>query len=165
MPGPIDDLLSRDHARLEALLQRAIAEPGVVEMTAYGEFRAGLLRHIAMEEKVLFADARHRRNGVALPVVAQLHADHAALAGLLVPPPTHELISTIRTVLAEHDPLEEGPGGLYEACEQLAGTEVDEIVARLHAIPAVRASQHVDEPRVYASIARLLAARATTPRS
>ena len=29
----------------------------------------------------------------------------------------------MRTVLAAHNALEEGPGGVYERCEQLAGTE------------------------------------------
>ena len=57
-------------------------------------------------------DARRRRNGEPLAVAKQLRADHAALAGLLVPTPTHEIIATIRKVLLEHNPLEEGPGGL-----------------------------------------------------
>ncbi len=38
--------------------------------------------------------------------------------------PTHELIAAIRSALAEHIPLEEVPGGVYEACERLVGAEV-----------------------------------------
>jgi len=159
MHGPIYQYLSQDHARLGGLLQRAMADPTVVDLTAYAPFRAGLLRHIAMEEKVLFADARARRGGEPLPVTKQLHADHAALASLLVPSPTHALLVTIRDILAEHDPLEEDPDGLYELCERLAGTEIEAVAARMHAIPEVRASQHVDEGRVHEHIARMLAAR------
>ena len=165
MPGPIHDHLAHDHARLDALLARAVADPATIDLGAYGEFRAGLLRHIAMEEKVLFADARARRGGEPLPVTRQLHADHAALASMLVPSPTHALLSTIESVLAEHNPLEEGPGGLYDVCEQLAGDEVDAVLARMHAIPAVRAAQHVDEPRIHEHITRMLAARRLEPRT
>ena len=163
MPGPIHDYLADDHARLDALLARATADPANLDVPAYGEFRAGLLRHIAMEEKVLFADARARRGGEPLPVTRQLHADHAALASLLVPSPTHALLATIQDLLEQHNPLEEGPGGLYDACEQLAGAEVAAVLARMHAIPPVRAAQHVDEPRVHEHITRMLAARAPKP--
>ena len=152
MRGPIHEYLARDHARLGALL----------EGDAYPEFRAGLLRHIAMEEKVLFADSRARRGGEPLPIVTQLHADHAALASLLVPPPTPALLRTIRDLLAEHDPLEEDEGGLYDLCDQLAGPDALELVTRMRAIPEVRASQHLDEPRIHEHIARMLAARART---
>lgn len=155
----IHQLLAADHVRLGALLAQATADPARIDLAAYAEFRAGLLRHIAMEEKVLFRDARDRRNGEPLAVTVQLHADHAAIASLLVPPPTHALLATVRDILAEHDPLEEGPDGLYAQCERLAGAALADVVARMHAIPPVRVSQHVDEPRIYEHIARMLAAR------
>lgn len=157
MAGAIHALLTADHDRLDALLGRLGSEP--LELAAYSELRAGLLRHIAMEEKVLFADARARRGGKPLPIVERLHADHAALASLLVPTPTLELLRSIRTILGEHNPLEEREHGLYEACEELAGDHVPELLARMHAIPAVRVSAHVDEPRIHEHIARMLAAR------
>jgi hypothetical protein len=109
---------------------------------------------------VLFADARARRGGDPLPITKQLHADHAALASLLVPSPTHALLGTIRIILA----VEEDPGGLYERCEDLAASDLDDLLARMHAIPAVRASQHVDEARVHEHIARMLVARRELPR-
>lgn len=158
MRGPIHLFLSHDHARLDDALNRAVTGDAI-DMTAYSEFRAGLLRHIAMEEKVLFADAKARSGGQPLPVTRQLHADHAALATLLVPPPTHELLARVREILGEHNPLEEDAGGLYDQCEQLAGDEVTAVLERMHAIPPVRASQHLDEPRVHEHIARMLAAR------
>jgi hypothetical protein len=58
----------------------------------FAEFRAGLLRHIAMEEKVLLPDARLRR-GEPLPIAKQLLEDLALLASLMVPTPTHELVA------------------------------------------------------------------------
>ena len=143
--GPIHQYLSHDHTRLGALLAQATANPAAIDLAAYEPFRSGLLRHVAIEEKVLFADSRARRGGVRLPVTRQLHADHAVLASLLVPTPSHWLLETIRQILAEHDPLEEDPGGLYESCEQLAGAEIDHVVARMHAIPPVRESEHVDQ--------------------
>ena len=163
--GKIHQFLADDHARLDALLAAATARPDVVELGPYAEFRTGLMRHIAMEEKVLFADAKARRGGEPLPVTRRLHADHGALASLLVPPPTHALIQTMREILELHNPLEEDPGGLYETCERLAGDEVDALLDRMHAIPPVRAAQHVDEPRIHAHIARMLEARAAEWRS
>ncbi|MGE0398291.1 MAG: hypothetical protein AB7T06_16425 [Kofleriaceae bacterium] len=64
-------------------------------------------------------------------------------------------------MLAEHNPLEEGRGGLYDACDALAGANVADVVARMSAIPEVRASEHLDEPRVHEHIARMLDARRT----
>jgi len=161
--GAIHALLAADHDRLDALLGRLGSEP--LDLAAYTDLRAGLLRHIAMEEKVLFGDVRARRGGSSLPVIARLHADHAALASLLVPRPTLELLRTMRTILDEHNPLEERERGLYEACEELAGDHVPELLARMHAIPAVRVSAHVDEPRIHEHIARMLAARLKTKTS
>ncbi len=158
MAGSIHHFLSHDHARLDAALSRAVASDEV-DMAAYAEFRAGLLRHIAMEEKVLFVDAKARRGGEVLPLTRQLHADHAALASMLVPPPTRALLVGIRELLDEHNPLEEDAGGLYEQCEALAGDDVPAVLARMHAVAQVRAAQHLDEPRIHEHIARMLAAR------
>ena len=51
--GPITDFLVKDHRRLEGLLQAAVAQAGAVDQGTYDQFRAGLLRHIGMEEKIL----------------------------------------------------------------------------------------------------------------
>jgi len=51
--GPITDFLVKDHGRLEGLLQAAVAQAGAVDQGTYDQFRAGLLRHIGMEEKIL----------------------------------------------------------------------------------------------------------------
>jgi hypothetical protein len=45
--------LADDHARIDHALQRATRQPETIAPDAYAEFRAGLLRHIGMEEKIL----------------------------------------------------------------------------------------------------------------
>lgn len=156
--GPICEFLESDHARLDALLQRSDAGPEL-DLEAYASFREGLLRHIAMEEKVLLVEARRLRGGEPLPLAKQLRADHALLAALLVPTPTHGLIAAVRRLLAEHNPLEEGPGGLYDVCEQIAGAQVESILARIRAMPEVPVARHCDHVRVFDSIERLMRAR------
>ncbi|MBK8170713.1 MAG: hemerythrin domain-containing protein [Sandaracinaceae bacterium] len=154
--GAIHAFLADDHARLDALLSRAVADADNVDRDAYAEFRAGLLRHIAMEEKVLLPDARRRREGEGLPVAKQLRADHSALAALLVPTPTHAILAAIRGILEVHNQLEEGPAGVYTTCEELAGEEADSLLLRLRAVPEVPVAPHVDSPRVHEHIASLL---------
>lgn len=68
-------------------------------------------------------------------------------------------------MLDEHNPLEEDVHGVYNLCEQSIGSDVDAVLARVHAIPAVRVSAHVDEPRIHEHIARMLAARRNPGRS
>ncbi len=159
MPGRLHRFLQDDHERLDELLKRAVAAPDTVDYEAYEQFRAGLLRHIAMEEKVLLPEARRLRAGEPLPAAKRLRADHGALAALLVPTPTHEIIAAIRSVLVDHNPIEEGPGGVYEVCEQLIGADLDRVMACVHATPEVPLAQHVDGPRVREHIDHLLKAR------
>ena len=51
MASQIRRYLADDHTRLGALLEKAWAKPGLIDREAYAEFRAGLLRHIGLEEK------------------------------------------------------------------------------------------------------------------
>jgi hypothetical protein len=155
----VRQVLERDHVRLDDLLNRADAAPPSLDGKAYEAFRAGLLRHIAMEEKVLLPEARRLRGGEPLEVAKQLRADHAALAALLVPTPNHEIIASLRNVLAEHNPLEEGPGGVYRLCEDLSGPQVEALVARILATPEVPVARHFDGPRAMQNVERLLRAR------
>lgn len=157
MSGPIFRFLHEDHQRLEALLQRAAASPDRIDGSAYEEFRAGLLKHIGMEEKILLPAAQRGRGGEPLPEAAQLRLDHGAIAALLVPSPTPGIIALLRTILARHNQIEESPGGVYEQCEQLAGAEGDEILARLGAAPPPPLNPHVNSPLVFAATRRALA--------
>jgi hypothetical protein len=159
MPGPVRELLERDHVRLDDLLNRADAAAPAIDLQAYEAFRAGLLRHIAMEEKVLLPEARRLRGGESLAAAKQLRADHAALASLLVPTPTKLILVRIRNVLVEHNPLEEGPAGVYQLCEDLAGAQADALLARILATPEVPLAPHFDGPRAMQNVERLLHAR------
>jgi len=156
--GPLYEFFRRDHARLDELLHRA-DEGATIDRESYESFRGGLLRHIAMEEKVLLPEARRLRGGEPFASAKLMRADHAALAALLVPSPTHDLIARIREVLLEHNPLEEDPGGLYETCEQLAGDGVAALLARVQAVPQVAVARHLDGPRTFRGIDNLLRAR------
>jgi hypothetical protein len=156
--GSLSTFLVEDHAELDQLLRRAAATT-TIDPKAYDAFRRGLLRHIAIEEKVLLPEARRRCGGEPLTIAQQLRADHAAIAALLVPSPTHEIIATIRMILIEHNALEEDPGGLYQQCEELVGSDVGALLERARNVPPVPVAKHFDGPRAHAGIDRLLRAR------
>jgi hypothetical protein len=157
MPGPFFCFLANDHERLDSLLRRAMTAGGVIDRAASAEFRAGLLRHISLEEKILLPAAQRWQGGDPLPIAATLRRDHGALAALLVPTPTPAIVAALRTILAAHNALEEGPGGVYERCEQLAGTEADALLAQLRAAPAVPVAPYADGPQVMSVVRRALA--------
>lgn len=157
MSGPLYRFLADDHRRLEALLANATARPGVIDPVPYAEFRAGLLKHIGMEEKILLPAAQRWRGGEPLPVAATLRRDHGAIAALMVPSPTPQIIATLRVIFEQHNIIEEGPSGLYEVCEQLAGGELDAIVERLRKAPDVPVAKHVDGPQIMDATRRALA--------
>ena len=154
--GPVTDFLMADHRRLESLLQPAAAHADQVDPGAYAQFRAGLLRHIGMEEKILLPAAQRLRGGEPLPIATKLRLDHGALATLLIPTPTAAVIASIRGILKEHNMLEEGPGGLYETCDELAGAEAAALLAKLRAAPEVTVLPHSDTPTVMNTVHRAL---------
>lgn len=124
----IHEYLSADHARLDAALRNG----------NYEEFREGLLRHISIEQKILFPIVRD------WPVIERLHLDHGALAALLVPTPTPAILKAIAVILEKHNPLEEGAGGLYERCERRLGVQEAEILSRIQNAPRVRVAKNID---------------------
>ena len=76
---------------------------------------------------------------------------------LLVPRPTRTILVAIRAILATHNQIEEGPGGVYETCARLAGAGLDELLAELRAAPAVPVSAPVDDERAVMAARRALA--------
>jgi len=157
MHGKLYDYFEKDHRRLEDLLNRATQKPGEFEMVAYGEFRAGLLRHISLEEKILFPTAQKIKGGEPFPSLPKLRLDHGALTSLMVPPPSDAIVAALRAILAAHDALEESPGGPYDVCERLAGNEVDGLLAKVRSAPAVPVLPHRDETFVLDATRRALA--------
>jgi len=157
MPGKIYRYLADDHRRLDALLERAMFNPENIDGSAYAQFRSGLLKHIGMEEKVLFPAARKQRGGEPLPIAAKLRLDHGALTALLVPTPTAPIVAAIRAILEAHNPLEEDLGGIYDQCEELAGAEADQILRQLQNYSEVKVLPHVDTTFVMEATRRALA--------
>ena len=155
--GPVYRFLADDHARLDLLLQRAFTDPERIDLHAYSELRSGLLKHIAMEEKVLLPAAQQARDGEPLPVAAKLRIQHGALAALLVPSPTCAIGAALRAILKEHNPLEEGSGGIYEVCERLAGSEAGIMLAKLQSFAEIKLAPHNDGPLVIESTRRAMA--------
>jgi hypothetical protein len=151
MSGPITERLVADHLRIRALLTGA----GAGDRAAYEELRAVLLRHIALEEKIILPALRAHGAEVSA-LAAQLRIDHSAIAALLVPPPSPELVAQIEALLVLHDPLEEGPDGLYPQADRLL-TDGPAILAKLEAYPAPPLAPNFDGPRAYAAIDRLVA--------
>jgi hypothetical protein len=148
MPGPLHRFFAEDHRRLGALLERSVAEPGRVDPGPFEEFRAGILRHIGMEEKVLFVEARRARGGEPLPLAARLRVDHGAIAALLVPTPTPDIVAKIGSVLSPHNRREEDPGGVYDACDAALGPAAEDLARELDAFPGVPLKPHNDGPEV-----------------
>ncbi len=157
MPGKIHRYLGDDHRRLDVLLERAVADLKNIDAAAYAQFRAGLLKHIGMEEKILLPAAQKRRGGKPLEVAPRLRLDHGALTALLVPAPTAAVIAAICAILKVHNPIEEDPGGMYDQCEEVFGADVDEILHQLQNFPEVKVLPHVNTPLVIEAARRALA--------
>ena len=157
--GRIYQYLTEDHGRLDDALRRISADPQRIDLQAYVEFREGLLRHIGTEEKILFPAARATQARTPIAAAATLRLHHAALGALLVLSPTRPIIDAIRTILDDHNPLEESPGGVYDQCEQLIGDGAADVVKRLQNAPSVALAKNVDSDIAMES-ARVSLARA-----
>jgi hypothetical protein len=136
-----------DHRRIDDSLQRALTTRAQIDAEAYAAFRAGLLRHIALEEKLLLPAARRCRGGEPLALARRLRVDHGAMALLLVPSPTPELVAEIRSILEPHDRLEEGVDGPYAICDELLAPEAEELLERARCYPEVKMAPHYDGER------------------
>ena len=148
-PGPLHRFFAADHDRLDGLLRRALAGSGPIELEAFGTFRAGLLRHIGMEEKVLFAVAREARGGTPLALAERLRVDHGAIASLLVPTPTLALVDRLLSVLGPHNRREEEAGGVYAAADEAIGPAAAErLVEALRDFPEPPLKPYNDGPEV-----------------
>ena len=137
MNKPIYQFFTNDHRRIDELLDKATADLISVKEEYYQQFRTGLLKHIKMEEKILFPAAQKANGNVPLPLAAKLRLDHGALTSLMVVPPTPEVIKMLRYVLDKHDLLEEEPGGMYDVCERLTEGETNALLLQLENVTEV----------------------------
>lgn len=150
----ITGLLVEDHRRLERLLESAVDSSGQVERELYDRFRAGLLRHIGIEEKILLPAAQRVRGGEPLPIAAKLRLDHGAIAALLMPTPTSAVLASLRAVLEQHNLLEEGQEGLYLICDTLLRDEIEQLMAQLRSASDVSVLPCSDAPAVRGAVHR-----------
>lgn len=157
MPKALYQFLADDHDRLEGLLDEATVQPGTINMESYAEFRKGLLRHIAMEERTVLPTMSRLQGGNAPALSERIRLDHSALVALLVPPPTSSIVATIRSILKVHDDLEEREGGLYQLVEQLAANDLDAMLVKLKATPDVPVVPHNERPSVLEATRRAVA--------
>lgn len=131
------EFFTKDHRRIEALLDRATADPGNTRMEYYHPFRTGLLTHIKMEEKILFPAAQKANGNVPLPITAKLRLDHGALTALMTLPPDPSVIRVLRYIMDKHDIAEEEPGGMYDVCEALTRDQTKVLLEQLKNVTGV----------------------------
>jgi len=156
--GRLHRFFAEDHRRLDTFLNEATAGDGPIDLDAFASFRAGILRHIGMEEKALFTAAREARGGQPLDLAARLRVDHGAIAALLVPAPTRETVAKLRSVLEPHNRREEEPGGAYDAADATLGPEAAErLVEELRRFPEPPLKPYNDAPAVFRHIEENLA--------
>ena len=151
------DILAVDHDRLDGLLRQATAVPGLIDRNAYDAFRSGLLRHIAMEERILFPALLSQGAKEQSAIVERLHLDHAAIAALLVPSPSASIVSSLLSILEGHNAMEETDGGVYRLLDRLPDVELERVVGRLKATPEVPVAPYNDKPGVLEATRRALA--------
>jgi hypothetical protein len=147
--------LTDDHRRLDALLARCGDCRTAEQRATYDEFRRGILKHIGIEEKILWSAATRLR-GAPLEQAARLRLDHGAIVSLLMPIPTPTILRAIRTVLDAHNPIEEGPDGVYDVCEKLTASEHDELGEKIIFAPEVPTNPNATTPRIIEAAKRAL---------
>jgi len=125
-------------------------------MEEYGAFREGLLRHIGMEERVLFPTLRELHGATVDDVLARLRLDHGAIVSLLVPPPRAMVVQALRRVLGAHNHSEEKPGGVYSLCDAIGPAQTAGMLERLRTTPKVPVKAFNDAPIAMASARRAL---------
>lgn len=157
MNKPLHQFFTEDHQRIDLLLDKAIAKPEGIDLDYYHQFRTQLLRHIKMEEKVLFPAAKKANLSVAQELIPRYRLDHGAITALMVPPPTPLLLGVIRHLLEVHDTAEEETGGLYDVCEALTHGQTDELLTRLRATEEVPVHAPNPAPIAIESAKRALA--------
>ncbi len=157
MNRPLHSFFTNDHRRLEAIMDAAFAIPDAIDHKQYDAFRAGLLRHIGMEEKIFFPAAQEANGGAPLPIQGKLRLDHGALTSLMVIPPSLALRNVIIHVLDLHDQLEEEPGGMYDACEHLTAHHTQALLDRLAIVPETPVHPPNPAPKAIGAARRAMA--------
>jgi hypothetical protein len=137
MMGPIRSYLAEEDVQISRLVAEALSEPRGVRLRPFELMRERLMRHIYIEEKILFPAARRLAGSRPLPFTDRLGADHARISALLDLPPTRAVAEEILAILGPHNQLENGPDGVYDVCEELTRTEAEALLAAIRAAPVI----------------------------
>lgn len=148
----INDLMHQDHARLHRLLEDHCAELDgdniMLAAIRFDEFQTGLLRHIRMEEEVLFPLYEKKTENTMGPTHV-MRMEHQEIQGLLMKiadmlieakveglskrDAIRELGNQIDQYLKLHNQKEEGI--LYPSSDQvIQGKEREEVILRMEAV-------------------------------
>lgn len=155
MPSRVTRLLAAEHAESQAKLRACVGPDGTVDLKRFDEFRHALLRHIAIEEKVLMPALT---KALGKPPLFQngLRKDHAGVAALCVPTPTREWVEDLRELLEHHQRVEEATGGFYALVDHHLGGDpllLDEVAS----FPALTLPDFVRGPKVRELLQEVLA--------
>lgn len=137
MSKPLHQFFEDDHRQIDSLLEKSIKKEDELDLEYYHQFRTRLLRHIKMEEKILFSAATKADPEVIKMLIPRYRLEHGAITALLVPPPTFSLIKVLNHILEKHNRAEEAPGGLYDICENLTHAHTQELLQELMATTEV----------------------------
>jgi hypothetical protein len=155
-PRRIYEVMAMEHLRLEGLLDLMQSRDQETNAETYQIFRETLLRHIRIEERILLPMAQQCSDGRPLALAARLRLDHGALAAMMMLPPAPRVLAAVRAVLKVHNPLEDGPGGVYERCDELVGPGRQELLLEIQNVPKVPVSPYIDSPAVFSAARRVL---------
>jgi len=144
----IQKFFTTDHRRLDALLRQAFGSPPAIDENAYGLFRIGLLRHIALEEKILIPGLQARYQA-QYPPAARLRLEHGAIAALLVLPPSETVKNLLVELLRHHNTREESTTGLYRDCDCLLSDAVNMLMNKATSYPDVPVMPYNGSPHAY----------------
>ncbi|MEW6434776.1 MAG: hemerythrin domain-containing protein [Myxococcota bacterium] len=146
MPSRVTRLLAAEHADSQAKLRACVGPDDAVDLRRFDDFRHALLRHIAIEEKVLMPALT---KALGRPPLFQngLRKDHAGVAALCVPTPTREWVEDLRELLEHHQRVEEAPGGFYALVDHHLGGD-PLLLDAVATFPALTLPEFVRGPKV-----------------
>jgi len=157
MNGRIYNFFTDDHRRLESILVAAETNPGNYNAELYAQFRSGLLKHIKMEETILFPALRASNSEKSNALIAQLRLDHGALTSLMVPPPSPTVIRAVKYILERHNVLEEESNGMYDLCEALSDETKTDLLSKLEKTTEVPVLPHKSDSYIVSAVERAMA--------
>ena len=148
------EYLIEDHRRLETLLTGAMRN-GTLDHEQYNLFRAGQLRHVAIEETLVLPTVRQHNGGFFGD--RQIHLEHLAITALLLQPPSDEVLHVLRALLEKHTFLEETNRTLYDALDACCAERHPELLQRMQEYLTPPVPENAGHPDGLASVRRAVA--------